>query len=42
MHYLSGLELADRHARWHDWWRVRDRYDPNGRFLNPLLDSWRP
>ena len=34
-------ELAAAHPRWADWWRVRDRWDPNGRFLNDHLAAWR-
>jgi FAD/FMN-containing dehydrogenase len=40
--YLSGEQLAAQHPRWEDWWRVRDRVDPNGVFLNPYLQRIRP
>jgi FAD/FMN-containing dehydrogenase len=40
--FMSGEELAKCHARWSDWWRVRDRYDPDGRFVNDYLASLRP
>ncbi len=37
VHGRTGAELAALHARWSDWWRVRDRFDPQGRFLCPHL-----
>jgi FAD/FMN-containing dehydrogenase len=40
--YLDGGELAKCHTRWADWWRIRDRYDPDGLFLNDHLTSLRP
>lgn len=40
--YLSGTQLAGQHAKWQDWWTVRDRVDPQGTFLNPYLTSIRP
>ena len=40
--YLSGEQLAAQHPRWEDWWRVRDRVDPNGVFLNPYMQRIRP
>jgi FAD/FMN-containing dehydrogenase len=42
VHYLEGDELAECHPRWHDWWRVRDRFDPDDRFLNSFLERLRP
>jgi len=42
VHYRSGDELAALYPRWRDWWRARDRYDPDGRFLNAHLASLRP
>lgn len=42
VHYRSGEELASLHPRWHDWWRVRDQWDPPGRFLNDHLRGLRP
>lgn len=42
VHYRTGRELAAQYPRWHDWWRARDRYDPDGVFLNPHLSSLRP
>jgi FAD/FMN-containing dehydrogenase len=42
VHYRSGDALAAMHDRWSDWWRVRDQFDPDGRFLNELLEGVRP
>ena len=42
VHFLSGDELGARHPRWADWWRVRDAFDPEGRFLNDHLAGLRP
>ena len=42
VHYLDGGTLAAIHARWADWWRVRDQFDPDARFLNEFLDRIRP
>ncbi len=42
VHYRSGAELEALYPRWADWWRARDRYDPDGRFLNPHLAALRP
>ncbi len=42
VHYRSGAELAALYPRWGEWWRARDRYDPDGVFLNPYLSSLRP
>jgi FAD/FMN-containing dehydrogenase len=42
VHYRTGKELAALYPRWDDWWRVRDRYDPDGRFLNSHLSALRP
>jgi FAD/FMN-containing dehydrogenase len=41
VHYRSGAELSDLHPHWNDWWRARDRFDPDGAFLNPYLSSLR-
>ncbi len=41
VHYRPGRELAALHARWGDWWRVRDAWDPEDRFLNPHLEALR-
>jgi len=42
VHFQNGEELAAVHPRWADWWRVRDLWDPDGRFLNDHLAAWRP
>lgn len=42
VNYLSGEQLAERHTRWADWWRVRDEVDPGGTFLNSYLTNIRP
>jgi FAD/FMN-containing dehydrogenase len=42
LQYLDGAALAARHPRWEDWWRVRDRIDPDGVFLNDFLRTVRP
>jgi len=42
VHFRTGAELAALYERWHDWWRARDRYDPDGLFLGPYLESLRP
>jgi FAD/FMN-containing dehydrogenase len=42
VHYLEPDVLAAIHPRWHDWWQVRNRMDPEGRFLNDYLAAWRP
>jgi FAD/FMN-containing dehydrogenase len=42
VNYLSGDDFARLYPRWHDWWRVRDAWDPDGVFLNDYLRSIRP
>ena len=42
VHYQTGEDLAELHPGWADWWRVRDRWDPQGLFLNPHLEALRP
>lgn len=42
VHGLAGAELAARYPRYRDWWRVRDAFDPEARFLNEHLESLRP
>jgi len=42
VHFRTGPELATIHPRWHDWWRVRDAWDPEGRLLNAHLEALRP
>jgi len=38
VHYLGGDELGAIHPRWSDWWRVRDHFDPQRRFVNAYLE----
>lgn len=42
VHFLGARDMASIHPRWFDWWRVRDRFDPTDRFLNPHLAALRP
>ena len=42
VNYLDGDQLSAIHPRWSDWWEVRDRYDPDGVFLNDYLTSIAP
>lgn len=42
VNYLDGPALAATHPRWEAWWSTRDRYDPDGTFLNDYLRSIRP
>lgn len=42
VHYLDGATMSRIHERWSDWWTVRDRLDPDGRFLNEHLHHLRP
>ncbi|HEX6241562.1 MAG TPA: D-arabinono-1,4-lactone oxidase, partial [Polyangiales bacterium] len=37
MHSLSARELAPLYPRWDDFQRLRERLDPRGVFMNPLL-----
>ena len=37
MHSLSARELAPMYPRWDDFQRLRERVDPRGVFMNPLL-----
>jgi FAD/FMN-containing dehydrogenase len=39
VNYLTGTELAALHVNWRDWWTVRNRYDPQGVFLNEYMRS---
>lgn len=39
VNYLSGAQLAAGHAKWQDWWAVRDQVDPTEVFLNPYLSG---
>ncbi|MBT3834128.1 MAG: FAD-binding protein [Gammaproteobacteria bacterium] len=42
VNYLNGDDFARIYPRWHDWWRVRDQYDPGGVFLNDYARGLRP
>lgn len=42
VHYLDGDQLAAIHPRWEDWWKMRDKVDPTGTFLNEHLKAVRP
>ncbi len=41
-HYRTGPELAELHAGYRRWWELRDRYDPDGRFVTADLEALRP
>ncbi len=41
VHRGSGPDLAVRYPNWNRWWDVRDRVDPNERFLNDHLRAMR-
>lgn len=41
VHGRRGADLAALHRDWADWWRVRDHFDPGGRFLNDHLIALR-
>ena len=40
--YLDGARFAQMYPHWEDWWRLRDRFDPAGSFLNSYMKSLRP
>ena len=40
--YLTGAALQALYPQWDLWWQVRNRYDPNGVFLNDYLRSIAP
>jgi len=42
VHYRTGPELADLHPGYRRWWELRDRYDPDGRFVTADLAALRP
>jgi FAD/FMN-containing dehydrogenase len=42
VHYRSGAELAGLYPSYRHWWEVRDRFDPDGRFVTPELELLRP
>ena len=35
--FLTAAELAPRYPRWSDFAAIRERLDPNGRFVNPWI-----
>lgn len=39
VHYLKADKLAARYPKWEDWWAERNRFDPQGIFLNEFLQS---
>ncbi len=41
VHGRRGADLAALHPRWADWWRVRDRIDPDERFMNEHMRALR-
>ncbi len=41
VHTCTGVELRDRYPNWEGWWSARDRFDPDGRFLNDHLEALR-
>lgn len=41
VNYLNTQQLQSCHARWDDWWQVRDSVDPEGTFLNQYMQSIR-
>ncbi len=42
VHYRTGQELAELYPAYRRWWEVRDRYDPDGRFVTKYLEQLRP
>ncbi len=42
VHYRTGTELADLHPGYRRWWELRDRYDPDARFVTADLAALRP
>ena len=42
VHTRTGVDFNRMYSRYADWWSVRDRYDPDGRFVTPYLESLRP
>lgn len=41
-HFHTGPELAALYDDFEGWWQTRDRFDPEGRFLNAHVESLRP
>lgn len=42
VHYRSGQELAELYPDYRRWWEIRDRFDPDHRFVTPDLEQLRP
>jgi len=42
VHYLSAADLIEIVPKYEHWWALRDRYDPDGLFVNDYLASLRP
>lgn len=42
VHYHTGADLARLYPRYGRWWQDRDRFDPDGRFLNSYVEDLRP
>ena len=42
LNYLSREGLAKIYPRWNDWWHIRDKYDPEGMFLNEYTKGLQP
>jgi len=36
VNYLDAADFNDAYPMWQRWWQVRDKFDPQGMFLN----SW--
>ncbi len=41
VHYNDGNDLRSHYPGWDEWWNTRDRFDPEGVFLNPYLAALR-
>lgn len=41
-HHRTGGELAEIHPGYRRWWELRDRFDPDGRFVTADLEALRP
>ncbi|MGI9597459.1 MAG: D-arabinono-1,4-lactone oxidase [Acidimicrobiales bacterium] len=42
VHYQTGEELAELYPSYRSWWELRDRFDPDGRFVTTDLARLRP
>lgn len=42
VNYLDGQQLAGLYPQYERWWQVRDRFDPEGIFLNAYMRGIRP